>query len=237
MHILGLRLGWCRLRRNVRRALAPLPLILVVGLAGCVPATPTPEPALTGRVAWGATPVADARVDVLSDDNEVLATAVADAEGLFALESVPEGEFRLVAAWPDGAANTAPVTPVREGDSRSDVAVYLARELALTEPATGDEVGTTPHLAWEALPEAVEYRVMIFDAGTTEIMLDVHTVDTELTVGPPLQPGRTYGWTVTAHSEFGTDASSRTLLGSLTSEFRTASEVASSEAAAPAGLL
>jgi len=74
--------------------------------------------------------------------------------------------------------------------------------------------------------------VLIFDAGTTEIMLDVHTVDTERTVGPPLQPGRTYGWTVTALvNAGGTDYSSSNLLGALTSEFRTASEVASSEAA------
>jgi hypothetical protein len=185
------------------------------------PLTPTPEvfiprtavvPAgatVSGRVLWGAKPVAGAQVELRTGAwadptaSETIAQTVADANGRYELEAPPNGgEFGLVAVWSDGSANTAPVTPVQVAadDKRVEANVYLAQELAWLEHASASGVSATPMLRWSGMPGVSQYRLWVIDAGTTELVFDLTITagaDAEQRVIlPPLTPGRTYTWDV-----------------------------------------
>ena len=74
-------------------------------------------------------------------------------------------------------------------------------------------VDGVPVLRWQPLDEAFQYRVWVIDAGTTELMMDERTEQTQFEVTTPLIPGRIYQWLVQALGE--DDA----LLGELNSTF------------------
>ena len=121
------------------------------------PPTPTPtapvlciestfgDAAIFGRVLWGATPVAGARVELRTGAwadpraSDILACTFADDSGHYQLQAPPvEGEFGLVALWPDGGVNAAPVTPVQvvEGAELTGIDVYLAKGARPASPCT-----------------------------------------------------------------------------------------------------
>jgi hypothetical protein len=219
-------------------------------LAGCQamvtvePPTPTPEVSIpltavmaerstiAGRVLWGTTPVAGAPVELRTGAwadpgaSESIARTVSGNNGEFQLEAPPAGgEFGLVARWPDGSANQAPVTPVQigAGQAVANVEVYLARTLEMLEPTAGAEVAATPTLRWAGLPGVAAYHLWIIDAGTTELVFDLVITDTTevvQVVAPPLTPGRTYNWTVTGLAANNGDSSSRNLLAGLAGQFK-----------------
>ena len=223
--------------------------IVVLGvclvLAGCAVPGPVPDVttpvvptsssglAITGRVLWGDAPVASARVEMRTGAwaeplaSQVVAQSVADAEGNFALEApLGSDEFGLVALWPDGGANPAPVTPVRiaPDDRRIKADVALARELVWLEPAPGAEVSNTPTLRWEGLPSVDHYQLWVVDQGTTELVFDLNmtenTASEQRVVLPPLTPDRTYTWDVQGRS------ADDTLLARRIGEFRVAAPAA-----------
>jgi hypothetical protein len=236
--------------RCVRIAWLVLWVFLV--LAGCAApgaapelTMPTPEvfipaavvaPAaqvIAGRVLWGDAPVAGARVEMRTGawadpkTSQVVAQTVADAEGEYALEVLPNGDdFGLVALWPDGSANPAPVTPVRMTPDarRIEADVALARELVWLEPASGAEVTATPTVRWGGLPGVHHYQLWVVDQGTTELVFDLNiaenTASEQRVVLPPLTPGRTYTWDVQGR------AADDTLLARRTGEFRVAAPAA-----------
>ncbi len=184
-------------------------------------------PMISGRVLWGAAPVPGARVELRTgawaDPNasQVIAMAVADDTGTYQLEAPPAGgQFGLVAVWPDGGANTAPVTPVQvnAGETPAHMDVYLAKELKMLEPASGAEVSPTPTLKWEGQTNVAQYRVVVIDAGTTAAALDQVTTDTNLAMSAPLIAGRTYQWVVNGLTD------DNLLLASLKGEFKVAAE-------------
>jgi len=103
---------------------------------------------ISGRMLWGTTPVAGAQVELRTDawadpnNSETIALTLADGNGQYQLETPPAGgEFGLVALWPSGGANTAPVTPVQVSDAAklTGMDLYLAKELELLEPVSGAE--------------------------------------------------------------------------------------------------
>jgi hypothetical protein len=218
--------------------------LVSLSLAACgVAASPTPTvtpevfmpatrvapkgPMISGHVLWGTTPVAGARVELRTgawadpQAGETIAQTVADETGAYKLEAPPAGgEFGLVAGWPDGGANRAPVTPVQVsgGVALDATDVYLAKALAPQEPAPGAQVGATPTLSWEGLVGVAQYRVWVIDAGTTEAVVDEVTTGTRLTVSAPLKAGRTYQWVVNGL------AADQHLLASLTGEFTVAAQ-------------
>jgi hypothetical protein len=225
-----------------------LSLLLSLGLlTACTvkaaqdPPTPTPEvfiprtavapqgPMVAGRVLWGETPVAEARVELRTGawadpaNSEAIAQTVAGADGYFELEAPPNGgAFGLVALWPDGGTNTSPVTPVQvaAGDERVEADVYLAKELEWLEQGSGTEVSATPTLRWGGVPGVSEYRLWVVDAGTTELVFDLTIAENpeaeQMVILPPLTPGRTYTWDVQ-----GLDAGGN-LLARRTGEFKVA---------------
>ena len=225
-----------------------LSLLLSLGLlTACTvkaaqdPPTSTPEvfiprtavapqgPMVAGRVLWGETPVAEARVELRAGawadpaNSEAIAQTVAGADGYFELEAPPNGgAFGLVAIWPDGGTNTSPVTPVQvaAGDERVEADVYLAKELEWLEPGSGTEVSATPTLRWDGAPGVSEYRLWVVDAGTTELVFELTIAENpeaeQMVILPPLTPGRTYTWDVQ-----GLDASGN-LLARRTGEFKVA---------------
>ena len=186
-------------------------------------------PMVSGRVLWGAAPAAGARVELRTgawgDPNasQVIAVAFADDTGTYQLEAPPAGgQFGLVAVWPDGSANPAPVTPVQvtAGQTPAPLDVYLAKELKMLEPASGAEVGPTPTLRWEGQANVAQYRVLVIDAGTTVAALDQVTTDTSLALSAPLIADRTYQWVVNGLTD------DNRLLASLKGEFKVAAQTA-----------
>jgi hypothetical protein len=200
-----------------------------IALTQAVPLSPT-DGRIAGTVRWGTNPVPDARVELrtgawATNTERATATALADAAGQFVLENVPAGDYGLVGLWPDGGANTAPVTPVQvsAGADLAGIEVYLAKELELLEPASGAEVSATPTLRWTGLPGVAVYQLWIIEAGTTELVFDLVITDISQApqiVAPPLTPGHTYQWVVNGLQTQTADTSAGNLLASLRSEFR-----------------
>jgi hypothetical protein len=244
---------------SVKNALSILlHVLLAAGLAtGCTakmvaqePPTPTPEvfiprtvvvpngPMVSGRVLWASTPVAGARVELRTgawadpNNSEAIAVTFADSSGQYQLEAPPAGgQFGLVALWPDGSANPAPVTPVQmvAGTDLTGADVYLAKELELLEPISGAEVEATPTLRWIGSPGVRAYTLQIVDAGTTELVFDLAITEISPTmhlVAPPLTPDRTYRWMVNGWERDDGDSSASNLLAGLTSEFKVAPQAA-----------
>jgi hypothetical protein len=129
-----------------------------------------------------------------------VASTVADANGDFIFNNPPQGDYGLVAVWPDGGVNMAAVTPVQitAGIELTGMNVYLARELELIAPVSGAVVDVTPTLHWQAFPGADHYRVWLVDAGTTELMVDQVVSKTSLKVPHSLGWDKTYTWLVQA---------------------------------------
>jgi hypothetical protein len=209
------------------------------------PPTPTPEvfiprtavvpqgATISGSALWGSAPVANARLELRTGAwadptaGETIAQSVADGEGHYVLEAPPAGgEFGLVATWPDGSTNTAPVTPVQVPASvtRIQADAYLAKEIAWLEPIPSAEVSATPTLRWDGVPGVSQYRVWVIDAGTTELAFDLTTTadpeSEQAVILPPLAPGRTYTWDVQG---LGADGN---MLARRTGEFRVAPRTA-----------
>jgi hypothetical protein len=196
--------------------------------------TPSPEifisleeagagPTIHGQVLWGAQLVPGAVVELrdgawASDSATVLGETTADASGLFTMTAAPVGEYGLVALWPDGSANMAAVTPVEitAGEDLTDVRVWLAKEMRLLEPSSGALVEGAPTLRWQPLEGASHYRVMVIDAGTTELVADEQIEEVEFTVTAALTPGRSYQWLAQGLDEDGM------LLGEVDSTFTVA---------------
>jgi hypothetical protein len=237
---------------NVYVWMASMVLGVCLVLTGCAASRPAPEmtvptpevfipttavapaaPVIAGRVLWGDAPVAGARVEMRTgawadpQASQVVAQTVADAEGEYALEVPPNGDdCGLVALWPDGGANPAPVTPVRimPDARRTEADGTLARELVWLEPASGAEVSTTPKVRWSGLPGVDHYQLWVVDQGTTELVYDLNiaekTASEQRVVLPPLTPGRTYTWDVQGRSADGA------LLARRTGAFRVAAPTA-----------
>jgi hypothetical protein len=131
-----------------------------------------------------------------------VAEATTGADGRFVFENPPVGEYSIVGFFADGEQDSGgwPLVIIEEGREIADVTVPLERALALLQPASGAQTGVTPILAWEPFAEAEEgYRVLLIDAGTTEMLLDARLDETTITA-PALTPGRMYTWVVQALS-------------------------------------
>lgn len=193
-------------------------------LPGQLPSQPADAGSnIHGQVMWGTQPVAGAAVELrdgawATDSATVLRQTTADASGLFTLTGAPMGDYGLVARWPDGGANMAAVTPVQiaAGEDLTDVTVWLAKEIGLIEPISGAVVEGAPLLRWQPLAEASHYRVMVIDAGTTELVIDEQTEEADFIVTAALTPGRTYQWLAQGLGEDGV------LLGEVESTFTVA---------------
>jgi hypothetical protein len=188
---------------------------------------------ISGRVLWGSTPLAGAQVELRSGAwadpvaNETIAQTVAGADGRYELEAPPSGgAFGLVALWPDGRANTAPVTPVQvaAGDAHIPADVYLAKDLDWVDPAFDAEVYPTATLRWSAMAGVSQYRLWVIDAGTTELAyeqaLAANGEPWQSIVTPSLTQGRTYTWEVQGLDPDGS------LLARRTSAFRVTAQAA-----------
>lgn len=187
-----------------------------------LPAVPTPSamvipqeqtgagPNIRGQVVWGMQPVPGATVELrdgawATESAAVLRQTTADAGGLFTITAAPVGEYGLVALWPDGGANKAAVTPVQivAGVDLTDAIVRLAKEIPPLEPASGAVVESAPVLRWQPLAGALVYRVMVIDAGTTELLVDEQIDGTVFAVTAALTPGHTYQWLAQGLGEAG----------------------------------
>jgi hypothetical protein len=80
----------------------------------------------------------------------------------------------------------------------TDVIVPLERALILMEPIDGERLNAAPALRWAGFAGAARYHVLVMDAGTTEVLVDEMTADTQLQVTASLTPGQTYQWVVNA---------------------------------------
>lgn len=197
-------------KRNGSITVFYLAALLLV--SACVPISRNPPPRsaagataraagsrITGQVVWASAPEPQAIVDLRlraqsADPASTIQRVTADRNGAYVLADVPVGEYILVAQWPDGDENPGRRTPVNvePGAVLTDVNVYLERPLRLLAPDSGAETATQPHLAWAPFPAAVQYRVWVIDAGTTALLFNPTLADTETTVAPLLEPGRTY---------------------------------------------
>jgi hypothetical protein len=171
-----------------------------------VPGTPIPAPSISGVALWGSSPVAGARVELRmpgwratpGDPANTVAVTTAGADGRFAFEDAPAGDWTLVAIWPDGEESAGATPPANtESGQPVDTTIRMERKLTLEEP-TGTTAGPTPMLRWSSLPEAAGYRVWIIDAGTTELVVNQDTSDPTFSVATPLTAGRTYQILVSA---------------------------------------
>lgn len=216
------------MRRHIIYPLAAT-LGLLMLISGCAtiapPATDVPATApsaasgtsVSGLATYAGTPLPGARLELRAadwrtDPSAVVASAVADADGRFAIVDAPAGDWVLVGVFADGEDDAGGYVPVvlADGQQIADVPVSLQRALTLTEPADGAETGTAPAFRWAAFADAAEYRLWVIDAGTTELLVSETTAAAEFTPTEPLPAGRTYDWEVTAYDGAGVEVASGT---------------------------
>lgn len=192
-------------------------LIVALLLGACVP-MPGQIPAATGArlsgvATYGGQPVADARVSLRTPGWQTdpagmtVAETTTGPDGIFVMDHPPVGDFSVIGVFPDGEEDQGgwPAVTLAPGQSITDLVVPLERTLTLVEPAADCLTNAVPVLRWEPFVEAKPtdgYRVMVIDAGTTELLLDKTLSQTEVTA-PVLSPGRSYTWVVTAYGANG----------------------------------
>jgi hypothetical protein len=183
--------------------------------SGCVPLPDTQEitpvlaptrPSLSGIATYGGQPAPGAKITLripgwqADPTGMTVAEATTGADGRFAFENPPVGEYSIVGFFADGEQDSGgwPLVIIEEGREIADVTVPLERALALLQPASGAQTASAPTLAWEPFAEALGgYRLLLIDAGTTEMVLDALFAETTVSA-PSLTPGRTYTWVVQA---------------------------------------
>jgi len=187
-------------------------IIVGLGLIGCLPgeatsppqapSTPTAAVAsngaiISGRVLWGGGPVAGVTVELRAGawadpaTSESVAQAVSDHSGVYQLEAPPDsGVFGLVAYWPDGADNTAPITPLRvmADDAHLEADVFLERAPETPTPAL-DADGVLETCRVSDLNTYVDKRNGYCFAYPTAFEAQVDESGSPLVVGPPLNDG------------------------------------------------
>jgi hypothetical protein len=186
-------------------------LWLSLALAACVPVPEPPSaPAgslISGVVTYGGQPVSGARVALQlpgwqTSSSAPVAEAIAGADGAYTLTNVPPGDYSLIGHFPDSEVDSGgwPAVTIAAGQTITDAVIPLEHHLKLLEPVLGAQTTATPTLRWEPFAEATGgYRVLLIDAGTTELILNVTLMETNITA-PPLTPGRTYTWVVNAYA-------------------------------------
>jgi hypothetical protein len=201
-------------------------------LAPTETAAPTAEPAATavpapagpnGQVLWNGAPVAGAQLKLSQPgacrdaaQDTVIAITTADAEGKFAFGQAPAGEAQLCVAWPAGTGGTWSPVPLEAGAPLQNVTVKLVKPMQLLSPDLTSPVAVTPTVRWETVPDITDYRLLIINTGTTELMSDVTVKSDSLALAQPLKPGQTYQLLVQ-----GMNASGE-LLAEYSGEFKTA---------------
>jgi len=132
------------------------------------------------------------------DHNSVVASTVADGDGRCALGSVSPGDYLLFVEWPDGVLGEPGLSVHVSGGAPAMAVVALDRDLHLLAPGIWEEVTETPTLSWSEYPAtAVQYRLLVMDAGTTRPVVQQVVAGTSLALSR-LTPGRTYDWEVAA---------------------------------------
>ncbi len=184
-------------------------------LAGCTPvalanATPYATPSrgmILGRVLWAGKPVAEAIVtlrlpDWRTNQAATLLSAQADGNGVYMFPDPPIGEFEVVPQWPEGVTDGTPMDPgipvsLSPGATLEDVNLFLTKKMRLETPAEGATVAAAPTLAWDSVPDAAFYRVIVVNPQTMEGFFGEDTMAISLTLTQELPPGA-YSWTINA---------------------------------------
>lgn len=181
-----------------------------VSAAPAATARLTAAPAsLSGLVTFAGAPVPGAQVTLrqpgwaVSADpaaKRALGGAVADAQGSYTIPRAPAGEYSVVGSFPKGEDDAAgwPAVTLAPGQSLQDVNIALEHAITITLPAPGAVITDDATLAWEPLAGAVQYRVLVIDAGTTAQVAQETTTNPTLSLTGVLYPGATCDWVVTA---------------------------------------
>jgi hypothetical protein len=159
---------------------------------------------LAGTIRYAGKPLGGARIELrplgwATTGAAPVASAVADANGMFTLPNPPVGDWSVVGFFPDGEVDAGgwPPVSIAEGQAVLGFVVPLERKLILLAPIAGQAASETPTLSWQPATDAVSYRVWVIDAGTTEMALDQATSATSVVVPSALAP-TTYQWVVNA---------------------------------------
>lgn len=196
--------------RRVLNAALVLTLISIL-VAACIPVNAGGS--ISGRVTWAGEPVAGATVELRMGEG-VAATTTTGADGIYTLGRLAAGDYVLWGIWPDGTeGGSSGSVQVTAGEALTGVDIPVHKQMEMVAPTSGERVTAPPALAWVGFPGAAAYRVLVINAGTTELITDEQTIDTTLTVSQPLAAGQTYTWVVQALNANGD------MLAELTSEF------------------
>jgi hypothetical protein len=188
------------------------------------PATPPPTSAASpvatvagagatfaGTIRHAGQPLGGARIELrpfgwATTGAAPVASATADANGMFTLPNPPAGDWSVVGFFPDGEIDAGgwPPVSIAPGQAVLGFVVPLERKISLLEPIGGVTVSATPTFAWQPAPGAASYRVWVIDAGTTELVVNQTVTGTKLAPGP-LPTGRPYQWVVNALDASGND--------------------------------
>jgi hypothetical protein len=161
-------------------------------------------------VLWSSDPVAGAGIELKERGNyydlAVLAQTTTGADGRFALENPPAGDYQIYAVSPsaDYWSWTGRSVQIPVGTAVDVGTFYLKKKLQLLEPTNNAVISATaPTLRWNGFPDAARYHVDLFVDATGEAVLRQDTTDTSLAVSPPLTRGARYQWSVEAYDAAG----------------------------------
>jgi hypothetical protein len=139
-----------------------------------------------------------------TDPNPV-ATGTVDADGYFTISFNGTGNHTIwVMGTPDGYWGVGKKVEPDPGATVDLGNMYVAKKMTVLSPTDGFTYATlTPTYSWEAFPDAVDYRVTIWNTSTspsTEIFQGSVGNVTEYTLDSALSPDTDYQFSVTAIS-------------------------------------
>ena len=188
------------------------------------PPTPTPTLVATtwppsgsiivGKVLWNGAPVAGSRVALKEwgsyYNTKVIMKSEVRADGTFVIENPPVGQYHIFAIAPDSPDwhgwTGREINIVANSVIDENTSFRLAKRMQIFSPSEGENVNsTTPDLQFEAVPDAVEYQVVIWniDSSPSEDIFRKRVTTTTLTL-PSLEANTNYQIAVDAYSADGT---------------------------------
>jgi len=156
-------------------------------------------PRISGITHYSSTALSDITVELVDTfhPNIPLQTVTSDTDGHYIFTDVPSGSYYVIGYGPSDEYQEFVEIIIAVDICDLYVDIPILKKMQEIYPANGEIVPEKrPTLRWEANPEAANYYVFIYNAGTS-FLIELDQVSTnQYTIKHELVPGEEYDWRV-----------------------------------------
>lgn len=114
--------------------------------------------------------------------------------------NIPSGEY-IISVGKDNIFTN--FVPFSINEQELEIRLDAVQTFNTLEPKPDATVSTTPTLSWESTPNAVRYLVTVYGDTMKELLVYQMTDATTLNLELPLEPKKTYSWSIGAYNKDG----------------------------------